>query len=652
MRRRIVRISAALVCLTALPVLSTVTQTAAPVAAAAGATSAFTALPSPTRLADTRISGAVGEGVTISVAVTGAPGLPATGSITAAVLNVTVVGPAGPGYWTVLPHGTALPTASNINVDPVAASSGRDLALPNLVTVPVNADGIVDIYSFKGGNVVVDMLGYYSPVPAANSGRFVPLAAPSRMLDTRTNASTFVAQETRVFAAPGAAGASAVALNVTTIGAAPGFWQVFPAGTAPPSSSNLNSLFAGHVSANQVIVPVDAAGQFSVRSQSGGELIIDIVGTFTGAGAPLTTDGLFVPLTTPTRFLDTRTTLLNPLVPSTRLLPGWNLEVAVATNPAINRSDVAAVAMNLTVTDTFSAGYVSVTPAGSNNPAVKSRTTSNLNVVRGSQTVANHAIVPVSSRGFDVFAQSPTHAIADISGFYIGAPVAAAFGTPQNVDPTPPFCLSFTSEAIQPSSQGSSGPNVAIAQRRLLDLGFWLQAVDGSYGWSTQQAVMAYQKWNGLVASGKIDTATASRLSFPNCRPTAGTNSGTLMEVDKGRQLGIFIRDGKLLWMLNVSTGGNYFYEDEYNGRTFQDKAYTDVGNFSIYRVSDVARYEGTLGTMYRPRFVVRGIAVHGAPNVPNYPASHGCIRVSNPAMDMIWATNLLPMGGRVWIHE
>lgn len=652
MRRRIIRLSAALVCWTALPVLTTITPSASPASAAAGVSSAFTALASPVRLADTRNSGAVGEGVTIGVAVTGLEGLPATGSISAAVLNVTVVGPAGTGFWTVFPHGTARPEASNINVDPVASLGGVGLALPNMVTVPVGADGIVDIFAQRGGHVVVDMLGYYAPTAAATSGRFVPLAAPSRMLDTRATAAAFAGGETRIFAAPGAAGSSAVALNVTAIGAAAGFWQVFPAGTTAPTSSNLNSAAAGHISANQVIVPVDAAGQFSVFSQTGGDLVIDIVGTFTDATAASSTAGLFVPLATPTRFLDTRVAALNPLVPTSRLLPGWNVEVPVATNPAINRTDVAAVVLNITATDTFAASYISVTPAGSNDPAVKSRTTSNLNVARGGQTIANHAIVPVSPRGFDVFSQNPTHAIADVSGYYLGAAAPAPFGAPTNVDPTPAFCLTFTSEAIQPSSQGANNGNVAIAQQRLLDLGYWLQAVDGSYGLSTQQAVMAYQKYNGLSASGKIDAATASRLSYPNCRPAAGTNSGTLMEVDKGKQLGIFVKDGKLLWILNVSTGGNYFYEDEYNGKKFMDKAYTDVGNFNIYRVSDVARYEGSLGSMYRPRFLVRGIAVHGAPNIPNYPASHGCIRVSNPAMDMIWAANLLPMGGRVWVHE
>ena len=60
----------------------------------------------------------------------------------------------------------------------------------------------------------------------------------------------------------------------------------------------------------------------------------------------------------------------------------------------------------------------------------------------------------------------------------------------------------------------------------------------------------------------------------------------------------------------------------------------------------------GTLGTLYRPRFLVGGVAVHGAPNVPSYPASHGCIRVSNPAMDMIWLLDLLPIGAKVVIHD
>jgi Putative peptidoglycan binding domain/L,D-transpeptidase catalytic domain len=620
--------------------------------AAPGSPSFFTPLDVPVRLADSRNTGAFAGGASYEIAVTGGTALPTPGSISAAVLNVTVVGPASPGYWTVYPHGAALPVASNINVDAVSALQGDALALANLVTVPVGPTGTVDVYSSAGGHVVIDMLGYYSPAPAATAGRFVPLPAPSRMLDTRDTNAPLVGGEPRTFAYQPAAGSEALVLNVTTIGNGPGFFQVYPTNGDRPTTSNLNSMFAGHTTANQVIVPVTENGEFSVYSNIGGQLIVDVIGTFTGNSAASDTVGLFVPLDSPTRFLDTRAGLLNPLGGTKRLLGGWNVEVGVATNPAVNRPDVAAVVLNLTVTDTFAAGYVSVTPAGSNDPGTKARKTSNLNVTRIAQTLANHVTVPVSSRGFDVFAQSPTHAIADVAGFYLGASVPAPFGTPQNVDPTPAFCLGFTSEVIVPSQQGAAGPNIAVLQQRLLDLGFWNQGADGNYGWSTQQAVMAYQKWTGLSASGRVDATTASRLSYPNCRPVPGTNSGDLFEIDKGRQLGIFIRGGKLLWLLNVSTGGGYFYEDEINGVRYQDQAITDSGNFTIYRVVDTPRYEGTLGTMYRPRFVVGGIAVHGAPNVPNYPASHGCIRVSNPAMDMIWAQNLLPMGSRVWIHD
>ena len=42
---------------------------------------------------------------------------------------------------------------------------------------------------------------------------------------------------------------------------------------------------------------------------------------------------------------------------------------------------------------------------------------------------------------------------------------------------------------------------------------------------------------------------------------------------------------------------------------------------------------------------------MHGFNNVPNYPASHGCVRVSLPAMDFIWDANLMPMGIPVWVH-
>lgn len=55
---------------------------------------------------------------------------------------------------------------------------------------------------------------------------------------------------------------------------------------------------------------------------------------------------------------------------------------------------------------------------------------------------------------------------------------------------------------------------------------------------------------------------------------------------------------------------------------------------------------------LYRPRYFVGGYAIHGSPSIPPFPASHGCARVSNAAINFIWSENLLPMGSQVWSYR
>ncbi len=618
--------------------------------------SAYVPLPNPERLLDTRQSGPVAAGQTVSVTLTGAAPRPAAGGLIAAVLNVTAVGPSGAGYWTVHPHEGTAPDASNLNIDERAALDGVALAIPNLVTVPVGPSGVVDLYSSAGGNLLVDFLGYYAPAATATAGRFVPLAAPRRILDTRVPGVTAIgADEVRTIAVPDAAGATAAVLNVTAIANAAGYWTVSSSGRPRPNASNLNSRAPLHASANQVIVPLDAAGNFDVYSETGGQLIVDLMGTFTGVAAASDTVGLFVPLAAPTRFLDTRRAALSPAGVAGMILPGWNAEVPVTTNPAIGRNDVAAVVLNVTITDSLQSGYASVTPAGANDPAVKARDTSNVNLTRAAQTLPNHATVPVSARGFDVFLEGGGHVIADVAGYYTGANAAAPFGGPQNVDPTPPGCVGFAATPVSAITIGSTPEAIANAQTRLRALGYWNAGSDGNYGLTTNQAVMAFQFLNGLATTGKIDELTASRLNTSLCVPGPTLGGGDYLEVDKGHQVLKIVRGGRTVWVIHVSTGGNYAYDepDKKNpGQRSVGVAITPVGSYRVYRTVDEPRYEGTLGTLYRPRFVVGGVAVHGAPNVPNYPASHGCIRVTNLAMDMIWADNWLPVGSRVVIHD
>jgi hypothetical protein len=647
--------------LSLVALLSTV---AVPVSAGLGApsvahaaplgTTAYLPLPTPQRLLDTRDTGGpLGAGDVVTIAVTGDAPLPSAATTRAVVVNITVVGPAAVGFWTTFPHGRSIPTASNLNIDERASALGGGLAMSNLVTVPVGDNGSIDVFSQSGGQLVVDMLGSYQASDATAAGRFVPLATPTRIVDTRSFLPVF--PDTSIdIPVPGGAGAAAAVLNVTTIANGAGYWTLYATGSGRPVTTNLNSLYPFHIVANQVIVPLDAAGSFSMYGQTGGHVVVDLIGLITGPDAAVGTDGLFVPLDSPTRFLDTRERALNPLGSARMLLPGWNVEVPVATNPAVGRRDVAAVVMNLTTTESLGEGYATVSPAGTNNPALKARGTSTLNVARAAQVLPNHATVAVSARGFDVFSQRGGHVIADVAGYYLGAPVAAPYGQPANSDPTPLFCVGFPTSAVAPVVVGSSRGTVMRAQQRLLDLGFWLDGVDGDYGWTTSQAVMAFQKWAGIPASSAVTDATAAALNTTLCRPVPTITTGDLFEVDKGRQLGIFVRGGKLLWVINISTGGNYAYQaiDQKTGGDASGIAITPVGSFKVYRFADDPAYKGSLGTLYRPRFFTQGIAVHGYRSVPNFPASHGCVRVSNPAMDMIWGMNLLPMGSKIVVHD
>ena len=608
--------------------------------------SSFVLLPQAQRVLDTRNPGQsiVEAGGMRTIMLTGPIGVLFNASVTAAVVNVTVVGPAKPGYWTLWPTGQARPNASQLNVDDYISTFGGALALPNLVTVPV-VNGGVSVYSSDGGNVVVDLVGYYTPsATATSSGRLVTRPAPARIYDSR-NGSVMIAGETRAISVPDSIGTSAVVLSVTVIGLSEGYWQVFPSGEMQPDSSNLNSLAIGAISANQVITSVNQNGAIDVFSSGGGHVIVDVVGSFTDSNATASTDGLFVPLDSPSRFLDTRAT--------GRIAGTGSVEVDVQTQ--LNHSNIAAVALNATMVDAFLPGYVSVTPAGSSPTESTSRTTSTTNTIYSNQTVASHAIVPVSARGFDVFTEGGGQLLADISGWYTGTPQEAPFAAREAVVLlTATGCVGVATWPVGPIRTGSGLDAVKRLQYRLLELGFWNAGIDGIYGLSTKQAVMAFQKWTGLTATSVTDATTAAFLNTTQCKPVAGRTTGDFFEVDKTKQIAFVVRDGKVVYTFNVSTGNgkDYDEEDQRSGGRVTGVAITPSGDFKIYKERDEKVYEGTLGSLYRPKFVVGGIAVHGSRSIPAYPASHGCIRVANPVMDLIWLENLLPQGAKVWIHD
>ena len=191
-----------------------------------------------------------------------------------------------------------------------------------------------------------------------------------------------------------------------------------------------------------------------------------------------------------------------------------------------------------------------------------------------------------------------------------------------------------------------SGPRVQSIQNRLVSLGYWLGNADGTYGELTRQAVYAFQKLNGLPITGSVDGATADTLNRAG-RPTPQSTSGDLIEVDKTHQVLFVVRGGAVQWAFNTSTGTEREYT--YEGTTY--RADTPVGRFHVSSEVDGIR-EGNLGRLYRPKyFHPDGVAIHGYSFVPPYPASHGCVRLTNAGIDFVWAQNLAPIGATVLVY-
>ncbi len=73
--------------------------------------------------------------------------------------------------------------------------------------------------------------------------------------------------------------------------------------------------------------------------------------------------------------------------------------------------------------------------------------------------------------------------------------------------------------------QGSRGGEVKEVQRRLKQWGYYSGAVDGIFGAGTRQAVIAFQKKNGLTADGIVGKATYAALGMNDSYNALGGNS-------------------------------------------------------------------------------------------------------------------------------
>jgi cell wall hydrolase len=166
---------------------------------------------------------------------------------------------------------------------------------------------------------------------------------------------------------------------------------------------------------------------------------------------------------------------------------------------------------------------------------------------------------------------------------------------------------------------GSRGPSVRALERRLAELAYALRGIDGLYARDTYEAVLAFQKVNGLPRTGRVDPSIWRRLRTAH-RPRPRYGGGHHLEVDKRRQVLFEVLGGQVVRVVHVSTGatGN-----------------TPVGRWRVYR-----KVVGWDWVLWYPMYFLRGFAIHGYPSVPVYPASHGCVRVPMWVAPRLFARN------------
>lgn len=373
---------------------------------------AFTSIV-PARLVDTRpahttidgqfaAAGRIATGGTYHVQISGRGGVP-VGS-PAAVLNITSVSPLAGGYLTVFPCGPQ-PTTSSINF-----AVGRVDA--NEIVAKLSASGEVCIFASQSTHVLVDAVGYVTPISP-----YVPLT-PGRFADTRTAGnivtidgqfvggglraagSTYEVQIAGRGSVP--ANASAVVMNVTVAGAtAGGYGTVYPCGTLPTASS-LNYT-AGLVRPNELISKLSPTGSVCIYVSKPTHLILDVVGYL-----PVT-DG-YHPLT-PARLADTRpgqTTIDGFYAGEGVRTDGTTYDIQVAGRGGVPIDATTAV-INVSVVAQVG-GYLTVYPCGT------LPTASSLNYDAGNVR-PNELVAKLSPEGrVCIFVKGQTHLIVDVVG--------------------------------------------------------------------------------------------------------------------------------------------------------------------------------------------------------------------------------------------
>ena len=221
----------------------------------------------------------------------------------------------------------------------------------------------------------------------------------------------------------------------------------------------------------------------------------------------------------------------------------------------------------------------------------------------------------------------------------------------------------------QTYGRGAAGPEIKLIQDRLIELKFDPGVADGAFGERTQQAVWAFEKLVMGVprdqVTGKVTPEMWSRMQDPlQILPRRPDSTPNHTEIYLPEQVLIVFHADVPVLITHVASGTNEEWceevtispgeQDNESGTEPIKKgvcglSWTPGGVYKFYRMV-VGRRESQLGGMYNPVYFNKGIAVHGAKEVPDHPASHGCIRIPMHISD--YFQSLVAKGDQVFVFD
>ncbi len=221
---------------------------------------------------------------------------------------------------------------------------------------------------------------------------------------------------------------------------------------------------------------------------------------------------------------------------------------------------------------------------------------------------------------------------------------------------------------IVPFSQGAQ---VEALQQRLQDMHFDPGPVDGYFGEATRAAVWAYKKLVLQIPREQVDgTVTpevwASMHGNVEVLPRRPNGTTTHLEVYLTEQVAVLFEENRPTLISHVSTGSGETWTEEISidpgtpenegtepiTKVLTGTSITPGGIYTFNRkyVEGDGWRTGSLGRMYKPVYFNYGVAVHGASNVPNHPASHGCVRI--PMHIAEYFPDLVHKGDAVYVFD